>query len=163
MTVDLSDLLAEHGRSVASKRPASISRRIWRALGTKPAAIVWRRQRRPAPSWRLTVLAEIDEKQGLIRPMLFIAGTPLERGRVVFELLGETGPVGSPLVAPLTVEGPGSMLVLPAFSPPEGAIGAVSSWHWNVRLESKRGRLLAHWSKRLVPANALNCEAELDL
>lgn len=160
--MDLSDLLAEHGRSVPSKRPFFISRRIWRALGIVAPAIAGRRQRQPAPSWRLTMLAEIDEDRGLIRPMVFIAGTPLDRGRVVFELLDETGPVGSPLEKSLTVEEPGSMLVLPAISLPERAIGDVSSWRWNVRLESKRGRLLAHWSKRLVSANALNCEAELD-
>jgi len=142
-------------------------RRRLRALGIMPPLFAGLRRRElwpaPARSWGLTILAEIDEKHCLISPTVLIAGTPLSEGRVVIELLGEDGPVGLPVKAPLTVEERSSMLILPAISLPEGAIGAVSSWCWSVRLESKHGRVLARWSKRLTSAGALNCEAELDL
>lgn len=163
MTTGWNELLAEHARSVPRKRPFFVSRRLWCALGITPPLFAGRRQQQPAPSWRLTMLAEIDEKQGLISTMAIIVGTPLSQGRIVFELLDETGPVNSPVKKPLTVAAPSSILMLPAIPFPEGASGTVSSWRWSVRLESKRGRVLARWSKRLVSAGALNCEAELDI
>lgn len=142
-----------------------LMRRRSRALGITPPVFARPQQPRAAsaPNWRLMILAEIDEKQGLIRPMAFISGTPLSQGRVVLELLGETGSICPPIEKPLAVGEGSSMLMLPDIPLPEGASGDVTSWHWHVRLENERGHVLARWSKRLASAGALNCEAELDL
>ena len=142
-----------------------LMRRRSRALGITPPVFARPQQPRAAsaPNWRLMILAEIDEKQGLIRPMAFITGTPLSQGRVVLELLGETGSICRPIEKPLTIGEGSPMLMLPDIPFPEGAIGDVTRWQWNARLENERGRVLARWSKRLASAGALNCEAELDL
>jgi len=143
-----------------------VMRRRARALGLTLPLFPGRRQQEPpaarSPSWRLTILAEVDEKQGLIRPTAIITGTPLGRGRVSFDVLSESGRVGPAVEKSLSVEEPSSVLALPSIPLPEGAASDdVTSWRWLVRLENEE-RVLAIWSKRLVSAGALNCEAELD-
>jgi len=144
-----------------------VTRRHLRELGIVPPLFARLRRRRSSAgrpaSWHLTILADIDEKQGLISPTAFITGTPLSQGRVVLELRNESGRVQPPAEKPLPAEEPSSILIFPPIPLPEGATaGDVTSWRWRVRLKNERGRVLARWSKRLVSAGALNCEAELD-
>ena len=145
-------------RRIRCRCELALARRIHRRLleEARPTA------RRP--QWELTLLVRLDEESGLISPLVQISGYPVSQGRVVVELPDENGGALLRAEKTLSAEAPSTNVEFEPLSFPAGASAEdLAGRRWLVRLEKENGRQLAYWSRRLVSAGALNCEAELAL
>ena len=118
----------------------------------------------PPPSWSLTLLVEVDDDAGLLRPSVQLRGSSLPFGaRLRLQVVDGSGLIRASSERSLPAWAIGAELALPAFTAPEGTtIEELLGWHWDLVLEDSR-REHARWREHPAPAGALNAEAELDL
>ena len=127
-----------------------------------------RARKAPPPAPRetrsLTLLVDVDDRTGLVRPTVQIRGSDEhEAARLRLELVDDDGRV-HPLVASDLPPGAAcSGFALPAVTPPEGAtVDDIVRWRWDLVLEDATGER-GRWQERLAASGALNPEAELEL
>ena len=117
----------------------------------------------PPETRSLTLLVDVDDRTGLVRPTVQILGSDEHKGaRLRLELVDDDGLVHPLVASDLPPGAAGSGFALPAVTPPEGAtVDDIVRWRWDLVLEDATGER-GRWQERLAMSGGLNAEAELE-